>query len=154
MHDARARHAGKRRGVREQRVHQRAVRLAGPGMNDEACRLVDDDQLGVFVDYLERHALRLRRPGARHRRRLEDDFFPARDMTVRSRLSLLVFYSYVAGFQPDLKAIPGILGKQARQRLVEPQAAKLGRHRGAHRRREGLFPVRRRRGAIIFRSRR
>ena len=48
MDDAGARHAGERRRMREQRVHQRAVRLAGARMHDQADRLVDDDQRRVL----------------------------------------------------------------------------------------------------------
>ena len=47
----------------DQRVDQRAGPVAGAGMDDKAGRLVDDDQLGVLVEDVERDvlALRLRR---------------------------------------------------------------------------------------------
>ena len=45
----------------EQRVDQRAVGMAGGGMDDEAGRLVDDDQMLVLVDDVERDVLALDR---------------------------------------------------------------------------------------------
>ena len=51
----------------EQRVHQRAVEIAGGGMHHEPGRLVQDDQIRVLKQYGERDALRLRRCGRRGR---------------------------------------------------------------------------------------
>ena len=73
VHDAGARHAGERRRVREQRVEQRAVRLAGAGMHDQAGGLVDDDERRILVHDLERHALRLRRGRVRQRAAARSD---------------------------------------------------------------------------------
>jgi len=64
MDDAGARHAGERRRMREQPIHQRAIRLAGARMHDQADRLVDDDQRVVLEDDLERHLLREREAAA------------------------------------------------------------------------------------------
>ncbi len=51
VHEARAHAlAGQRRDVREQRVHERAVRRAVRGMRDHAGGLVDHEQVVVFVD--------------------------------------------------------------------------------------------------------
>ncbi len=122
-------------------------------MHDQTRRLVDDDELRVFVDHLERHALRLRRRRARQRRRLDADALPARDVGSRFRPSLLVFDGDVAGFEPGLQPVPRVLRKQTRERLVEAQAAELVRDDGLHRRGERLLPVGRRRSAIIFPSR-
>ena len=53
MDDARPRDAGDAAVFRvagEQRVDQRAARVTGGGMDDEAGRLVDDQHVGVLVD--------------------------------------------------------------------------------------------------------
>ena len=54
----------------DQGVDQRAVGIAGGRMHDEARRLVDDDEVLVLVDDLQRDVLALRhcRRGRRHRR--------------------------------------------------------------------------------------
>ena len=51
----------------DQRIDEGAGLIAGRRMHDQAGRLVDDDQLGVLVDDVERDRLRLR--GRRLRRR-------------------------------------------------------------------------------------
>ena len=43
----------------EQGVHQRAVKIAGGRMDDQACRLVDDDQVFVLEHDAKRNVLRL-----------------------------------------------------------------------------------------------
>ena len=45
--------------VGDQRVDERADGVAGGGVHDEACRLVDDDEVGVLVDDVERDRLGL-----------------------------------------------------------------------------------------------
>ncbi len=52
----------------DQRVDQRARRIAGAGMHHESGRLVDDDELVVLIDDIERDGLgaRLGRGGRRH----------------------------------------------------------------------------------------
>lgn len=51
--------AGKLPGaVVQQRVDQRAVSIARSGMDDHARRLVDHDEVGVFVDDVQRNILR------------------------------------------------------------------------------------------------
>ena len=46
---------------REQAVHERAGRVSGRGMDDEACRLVDDDEVLVLVGDPQIHRLRFER---------------------------------------------------------------------------------------------
>ena len=58
--------------VMEQRVDQRAAGVAGGRMHDHAGRLVDDDEVGVVEEDLERQIFRqrrrrLQRPAARRR---------------------------------------------------------------------------------------
>ena len=144
MDDAGARHAGKRRRVREQRVEQRAVGLAGARMHHQSGRLVDHDQRGVLVHDLERHALRLRHV-RRRRRGLEHDPLASRDRVLCFQGNT-VFQANVARLQPDLQAIARVLREQADQRLVQSQPAELGGHGRAHRRREAGVPV----NVIIF----
>ena len=45
--------------VKQQRVDERAVGVAGGGMNDQAGRFVDDHEVAVFEKNRERHLLRL-----------------------------------------------------------------------------------------------
>ena len=47
--------------VMEQRVHQRAARVAGGRMHDHAGGLVDDDDVAILIDDRQRQRLRLRR---------------------------------------------------------------------------------------------
>ena len=74
MHDARpplAADAGELlAAMRQQRVDQRAVLVAGGGMHDETGRLVEHDQVGVLVKDGEGDRLRLGR-GRRGRRQVE-----------------------------------------------------------------------------------
>src|ERR1051326_3203173 len=46
--------------VMEQRVDERAARMSGGGMDDHARRLVDDDQVAILVDDVERQRFGLR----------------------------------------------------------------------------------------------
>src|SRR5215471_9034236 len=46
--------------VMEQRVHERAARMSGSGMDDHAGGLVDDDQVGVLIQDSQRQRLCLR----------------------------------------------------------------------------------------------
>ena len=48
------------RAVRDQRVDERAVGIAGASVDDEPGGLVDDDQVFVFIDHGKRHRLRPR----------------------------------------------------------------------------------------------
>jgi hypothetical protein len=51
----------------DERVDQRAGRIAGAGMDDQAGGLVDDDQFGVLVQDRERNVFGLRLGGFRLR---------------------------------------------------------------------------------------
>src|SRR5687768_13750961 len=57
--------------VGDQRVHERSGFMAGGGMDDETGRLVDHNQMGVFIDYIEFDGLGagacVHRSGNRHR---------------------------------------------------------------------------------------
>ncbi len=75
MHDAGAFRAGAARQCRavvQQRVDERAVRVADGGMRDQPGRFVHDDDVGVLEDDFERDVLRDRAQG-RARRLAEGD---------------------------------------------------------------------------------
>jgi hypothetical protein len=57
MHDAGARQRGQRRVAMEQRIHQRAVGIAGARMHDQAGGLVEDEHRVVLVQDVERDVL-------------------------------------------------------------------------------------------------
>ena len=147
--DARCRRAARRRAPAraQQRVEQRAVRLAGAGMHDQAGRLVDDDQVGVLVHDLERHALRRRGDRVRRRAAARAPRCSPPVTGLRAAAALAVDRD-VAGLQPGLQAVARVLREQARQRLVEAQPAELRAARW-QRHRRGEAPPRPSR-AIIF----
>ena len=67
VHDARpflAADAAEIVDVMEQRVHQRAARVAGGRMHDHAGRLVDDDDVAVLVDDRQRQRFRAAAPAS------------------------------------------------------------------------------------------
>ena len=49
----------------DQRIHQRAGLMAGGRMHDQALRLVDDDDVVVLKDDIERDILALAAPAGR-----------------------------------------------------------------------------------------
>ena len=51
----------------DQGIDQRAVGIAGGGMHHQSGRLVDDDQVLVLVDHVQRNILALRHGAARLR---------------------------------------------------------------------------------------
>ena len=44
--------------VPEKRVHERVIRASGGGMDDHAARFVDNKQVGVLIDDVDRYVLR------------------------------------------------------------------------------------------------
>ena len=63
VHDARPAHAANSRQaratVREERIHERAVGVARGRMDDQACRLVEHQEIAVFMEDVEIKRLRL-----------------------------------------------------------------------------------------------
>ena len=51
--------SGKLRKVMQQRIDQRVLAVAGAGMNDQARRLVDYDQVFIFIKNIEGNRFRL-----------------------------------------------------------------------------------------------
>ena len=73
--------------VSEQAVHERPALVARPGMNDDAGRLVDDEQVLVLPDDVEIHLLGLERAGLGGE--LDDDLLPALEpVALRPRLAV------------------------------------------------------------------
>jgi len=71
-------HPGQRGRMRQQRVEKRAVRLARARVHDQACRLVDHDQLASSCTTLSGMRCACGEASSA-RRRLERDAFAARD---------------------------------------------------------------------------
>ena len=87
MHDARAllaADAAQIVDVMQQRVDQRAARVAGRRMHDHPGRLVDDDEVRVLVEDRQRQRLGLRRRVDRLRD-VDRDLLPGLDRLVRLR---------------------------------------------------------------------
>ncbi len=124
MDDAGARDPRERGRVVKQRVGERAVAVAGPGVDDDAGRLVDDDDCVVLVHDPESDRLRCIRVANRRERRAEDDPLAAPD------LALHVGARRIDGdaprAHPRLEPAAGMFREQARERAVEPQAGQLG----------------------------
>ena len=78
-----AAHAGQGRTMRQQRIDQRAGRMAGRGMHDHADGLVDDNHVGILEKNLHRNPFGFR-CGARHLRRWRPAIFP----DIRHRVQL------------------------------------------------------------------
>ncbi len=126
VHDARAGDLRELRVAMQQAVEQRAAPVAGPGVGDQARRLVDDDPVRAFRDHAELNGFG--REGQRVGRGLGPDgeFVAGAD-----RLADLAWRPIdqdVAGFDPALQAVAGMVGQEAGQNLVEPVGARGGRH--------------------------
>ena len=115
-------------------MHQGAARMARPGMNDEARRLVDHDQVLVFEDDHKVHRLALE-PAWHHGRQL-----PAQPVTrtyPAAGAARAVVMPDVALIDQPLDAAPAELRQEPDQVLVEPGMVALddqfGRRRQARR---------------------
>ena len=125
VHDAGARQLREPRVVREQRVLQRVVRIAGAGMHDEARRLVDDQDVLVLPG--DRRA---RCPARRPRRRPR----PGASSSMRSPPATM---SRGRGTRPSTRSMPVVdpalqarareLGQGVGERLVEAPSGRLRR---------------------------
>ncbi len=123
VHDARARDFGETRIEMQQRILQRAARLAGARMDDQSDRFVDDENVGIFVADIERDGFRRHRHFLR-RLRANDDFFAAVNDLSRRRDDAVE--QHVAGLDPLRQPRARIVRKQLRQRLIEAPAGRFG----------------------------
>ena len=124
MDDAGARHAGERRRVMQQGVGEGAVPVAGARVDDHPGRLVDDDDGLVLVHDLEPDRLRRVPVAGAAGGRAERHTLAAPDFPFHVGLRRVDRDSSRA--HPRLQPAPGVLRKEARERLVEPQAGELG----------------------------
>ena len=106
--------------MREQRVHQRAVGIAGRGMNHEPGRLVDDDDMLVLIDDGEIHGLRHRLVGDR-RRQAQGEALAGADPQRRVRYGRAI-QGHVSRLDEMLDARPRKIGEMRRQQPVETRA--------------------------------
>ena len=136
MDDAGARHAGEGGRVVQQRVQQRSVPVAAARMDDEARRLVDDDQRLVLVHDRQRDRLRRVRTVARVRRRQHDHRFAAAGLA--RRIGRDAVDVHAAGVDPGAQPGPREFGQRLRQRRVEAQARGGRRQRQRARRARGF----------------
>ena len=119
--------------VVEQGVDQRAVGVAGGRMDDHARGLVDDHDVGVLVDDVERQRLRLRR-GGRRRRHVDDHFLLRLDR--EAGLDLLGADAGdldLAVLDQPLDLRPRLLRQERGERRVEAGAGVLFRDGERHR---------------------
>ena len=130
MHDARARDAREFRVAVQQRVEQRAVAVAGARVHDEPGRLVDHDHGVVLVQDRERQRLRLVGERGAGRVGHEHDAFPAGELALRRGRRAVDADAAVV--DPRLQAAAGVLGQEARERLVEAQPGAFRRDDERH----------------------
>ena len=125
MHDARARDFGEARIEMQQRVLQRSIRLARTRMHDQSDRLVDDQNIGVFIADVERDGLRRHRHFLRRLRANDHGFAAVNDLSRRGDGAV---EQRVAGLDPLRQPRARIIGKQLRQRLIEAPPGRFGRN--------------------------
>src|SRR6185312_566254 len=120
-----ARDFGELRIVVQQRVLQRAGRIAGAGMHDEARRLVDDDDVGVLVADVERDLLGRGADLALEAHLDEDRLAAAHDV---ARQDLGAVERRGAGLDPGREPRARIIREEIGQNLVEAAAGRRVGH--------------------------
>ena len=114
----------------DQGIDQGAVGIAGRRMHHQPRRLVDDDQVLVLVDHVERNILALRAWPARRAARCTLIGLARFDPVVGVFYRLRVAQRHRARFQQLLKARAGEIGQSARPGNG-PAASRHDRHRRA-----------------------
>jgi outer membrane protein assembly factor BamD len=127
VHDPRPRQRCELGRVVQQGILQRVARIAGAGVNDEARRLVDDDEISVLVHDGKRNGL-----GCRWRDRLDDhgQVYALAAHEAVARAQGLAIHADVPGEDPILESGARIVGKELGQRLVQAHAAEMLGHEG------------------------
>ena len=110
--------------MRDERVDQRPAAVSSARMHHKPGRLVDDDDVCIFVEDFERDILRLRLCG-RGRRNLKDDVRPSSEARVRV-VQNLAAQAYLAVLDERLQTAPRKPFSMAREESVEPVAGRLG----------------------------
>ena len=105
--------------VREQAVEERSVAVARSGVHDESRRLVQHQEVGVFVDDGERSGLCLRALVALDRAADVDSLSSGDPVPGPHRRAV---EGRRAGANPALDARAGVLRKDLRDGLVGPQS--------------------------------
>jgi outer membrane protein assembly factor BamD len=120
VHDSRPGQAGQGGIVVQQRIQQGTGRVAGCRVHHQSGRLVDDQQVGICVDHLQRDILR-----ATARLRLDRGIDAHGFTTVQAlpHLRYALVQADLAGANPLLQAAAGKLLHQLRQGLVKTAAA-------------------------------
>lgn len=104
--------------MREQRVDERVLGIAGRRVNDEPGRLIKHDQVLIFVDDVECHCLRQRPVGNRRGQideKILSQFDPQRGVLYRRAAQ-----ADLTGFDQSLQPRTRHRGKAGRQQPVEP----------------------------------
>src|SRR5437660_9989389 len=147
MNDTGTRKGRQLRRMMKECVQQRPVAVAAARMDNQARRLVDNDNGVVFVN--EGKLERVRRSGGRDwiLPRLEHNPLAAvqpplalRDRAIERDAALI---------DPILESTAGMLRNQPRERLVEAQPGEIGRDRKLEPSLHGIIPKRCDRSAII-----
>ena len=104
--------------VMQQRVDQRARRVAGAGVHDHARRLVDDDDIRVLVQDLERRRLGL--DGGRRRRRGVSTTMRSPSRTARLGFASRAATAHVPVGDQLLDLRSRMVGEDGDEEAVEP----------------------------------
>ena len=107
----------------EQRVDQRALRVAGGGMDDHAGRLVDDDEIRVLIDDVEVEVLGLRDRAARLGNVDGDRLAGVHDAVGRHGVAR---NGDLAVFDETLNLRPRLAAEHARQIAIDADARFVG----------------------------
>ena len=122
MHDARpnaASYTGQRIEVIDERVGKRPRIDSRAGMNNHACRFVDDDEIVIFKDYVERDRLGDQLDG---RRFGQINFNVIANAQSIARLRDMLIDQHIAVFDCALDSSPAYFRKMRRDEGVEPRA--------------------------------
>jgi len=125
MNNAGARKRRELRRVMKERVQQRPVAVAAARVDDQARRLIDDENGVILVHDGKRDRLRHVRGGKRILRRLDHNPLAARQppFALRDR----AIEGDASRIDPVLEPTAGMLRNQPREGLVEAQPSEVGR---------------------------
>jgi hypothetical protein len=105
--------------MRDERINERASFVTGPRMNNETCRLVDDDDFTIFVKIIEAHGLG-HRLGRKRRWYVQNIGGAGFDLAPRVSYRFTILGELAFTYQP-LQACPAELGRVRVQPSVQPR---------------------------------